>query len=94
VAELETLRLRAESIVDRLLAENEPHWRSLCEADRQTVETLTRTVASRLLDFPAQRLAADGDDAVRAAHVSALCRLFALDDQATRRSAAFESRSE
>jgi glutamyl-tRNA reductase len=96
VAELpaiDSLRLRAEDIVERLLLENEPHWLSLSDTDRRTVEEMTRTIAARLLDPPAERLAAD-DDSARDAHLSALCRLFALDGYATRRSAGLVPRSD
>jgi hypothetical protein len=75
-ATLAALRARGDQTVDRLLRENEPHWRSLSEADRRTVELLARTIASRLLDGPGRRLAAEP------AHVDTLSQLFALDGDA------------
>jgi glutamyl-tRNA reductase len=77
-ATLAVLRGRADETVDRLLRENEPHWRSLSEADRRTVESLAQTIASRLLDQPAHRLEAEPAAAVRAGYVETLYELFAL----------------
>lgn len=92
-ATLEGLHRRAEDIVDILLRKNAPHWQSLSEADRRTVELLARTIASRLLDRPARRLAAESSAAAQATYVTALRRLFALDAYATSRSPDIESRS-
>ena len=64
-ATLAALRERGDETVDRLLRENDPHWRSLSEADRRTVEVLARAIASRLLDRPAGRLAAPTGARVR-----------------------------
>jgi glutamyl-tRNA reductase len=95
-ATLAALRERGDQTVDRLLRENEPHWRSLSETDRLTVEALARTIASRLLDRPARRLATESGAADHAAYARALSQLFAVDgadDYAARRSTAFEPRS-
>jgi glutamyl-tRNA reductase len=95
-ATLAALRERGDRTVDRLLRENEPHWRSLSETDRRTVESLARTIASRLLDPPAHRLATEHGAAAHAAYARALSQLFAVDapdDYATRRSPALEPRS-
>ncbi len=94
MTELDTLRLRADDIVERLLLENEPHWLSLGETDRRTVEALAHTIASRMLDLPADRLAAEHDAAARAAYATTLRRLFALDGYATSRSTGLEARSD
>jgi glutamyl-tRNA reductase len=94
-ATLAALRERGDATVDRLLRENEPHWRSLSETDRQTVELLARTIASRLLDRPARRLATE-TGAAQAAFAQALSQLFAVDAAdayATRRCSASEPRS-
>jgi hypothetical protein len=72
-ATLAALRARGDETVDRLLRENEPHWRSLSEADRRTVELLARTIASRLLDPPGLRLSAESGYADR------LSELFGLE---------------
>ena len=52
------LRERADEIVDRVLAENEPRWESLSEADRERVELMARAIASRLLHEPTLRIKA------------------------------------
>ena len=73
------LRERADSIVERVLAENESRWQNLSEADRERVELLARAVAARLLHEPTVRIkgVADRDDAY--IFVSALRELFGLD---------------
>jgi glutamyl-tRNA reductase len=74
-----SLRERSTEIVDRVLAENEPRWESLTEADRERVQAMARAIASRLLHEPTLRLkrSAGEDDAYR--HVNALRELFGLD---------------
>ena len=52
------LRRRADSIVESLLADNDPRWQGLTDADRERVSSLARAVASRLLDEPTRRLKA------------------------------------
>jgi len=73
------LRERADEIVSRVLAENEPRWESLSPADRERVELLARAIASRLLHEPTLRIkgAADREDVYL--QVSALRQLFGLD---------------
>jgi hypothetical protein len=74
---LAALRRLGEETVDRLLRENESHWQSMSEADRRTAELVARTVASRLFDVPARRLAAE-PPAECEAHAAALRGLFAV----------------
>ena len=76
---LAALRRRGDETVDRLMRENEPHWQSLSEADRRTAELLARTIASRLLDRPVSRLAAEPAVDAREAYSRVLSRLFAVD---------------
>jgi glutamyl-tRNA reductase len=73
------LRERADAIVERVLAENEPRWRSLDEADRERMRAMASSIASRLLHEPTLRIkrAAGEDEAYR--YVSALRELFGLD---------------
>ena len=75
---LAALRRRADETVDGLLRENEGRWQSMSAADRRTAELLARTIAGRLLDGPARRLAAEpvGE---RDAHARILSALFAVD---------------
>jgi glutamyl-tRNA reductase len=76
------LRTRAEEIVSRVLAENEPRWESLSEADRDRMRAMARAIASRLLHEPTLRLKrSSGDDAYPL--VSALRELFGLDPEST-----------
>jgi glutamyl-tRNA reductase len=73
------LRTRADEIVSRVLAENEPRWESLSDADRDRVQALARAIASRLLHEPTLQLkrASGEDDAY--VLVNALRELFGLD---------------
>jgi glutamyl-tRNA reductase len=60
------LREHGEVVAARLVAENARRWVALSAGDRARVEALARTVAQRLLEEPAVRLAAaeaEGDDA-------------------------------
>jgi len=73
------LRERAESIVDRVLEENEPRWEGLTDADRERLRAAAGAIASRLLHEPTLRLkrsAGEGDAHVR---VAVLRELFGLD---------------
>jgi glutamyl-tRNA reductase len=76
------LRRRADEVVDRVLAENEPRWESMSEADRERVRVLARAIASRLLHEPTMRLKRSADDETAYAYVDALRELFALDPRA------------
>lgn len=73
------LREHSEEIVRRVLAENENRWEELSEADRRRVETMARTIASRILHEPTLKLkeSAGSDDAYE--NVSTLRQLFGLD---------------
>ncbi len=73
------LRERADSIVERVLSENESRWESLSDADRERVQKLARAIASRLLHEPTLRIKdlAERDDSYL--YVSALRELFGLD---------------
>ena len=73
------MRERGEEIVRRVLAENEPRWERLSEADRERLATMARAIASRLLHEPTLRMkrAAGSDEAYL--YVSALRELFGLD---------------
>jgi glutamyl-tRNA reductase len=89
---LAALRRLGDETVDRLMQENESHWQSLSGRDRWTAEALARTIASRLLDLPARRLAAE-PASEREAHVAALCQLFALSEPAPRPAAVSRRRT-
>jgi hypothetical protein len=78
-ATLAALRRRADETVDGLLRENEGHWQSMSAADRRTAELLARTIAGRLLDGPARRLAAEPGASEREAYARVLGVLFAVD---------------
>ena len=79
VPTISALRERGDEVVRRVLAENEGRWESLCEADRERLETMARAIASRLLHEPTLRMrrSAGTDDAYL--YVSALRELFGLD---------------
>lgn len=73
------LRERADSVVDRVLQENERRWESLTPADRERLVMMARAVTVRLLHSPIARLkeVAGTDDAYVLA--SAVRELFDLD---------------
>ncbi len=74
-----SLRERATEIVDRVLAENEPRWESLTEADRQRMQAMARAIASRLLHEPTLRLKRSSGEDDAYLYVNALRELFGLD---------------
>ena len=76
------LRRRADEVVERVLAENEPRWESMSEADRERVRVMARAIANRLLHEPTLRLKRSADDETAYAYVDALRELFALDPRA------------
>jgi glutamyl-tRNA reductase len=79
VPTIAALRERADEVVRRVLAENDPRWESLGEADRKRLSAMAKAIASRLLHEPTVRMkrSAGGDDAYL--YVSALRDLFGLD---------------
>jgi glutamyl-tRNA reductase len=79
VPTISALRERADEIVGRVLAENDPRWESLSERDRERLRAMATAIASRLLHEPTLRLkrSAGSDDAYL--YVNALRELFGLD---------------
>ena len=73
------LRRRADEVVERVLAENEPRWESLSDADRERLAVMARAIASRLLHEPTLRLKRSAEDEDAYARVHALRELFGLD---------------
>jgi glutamyl-tRNA reductase len=73
------LRKRADEIVERVLAENEPRWESLSAADRERLTMMARAIASRLLHEPTLRIKRSAEDEADYAYVHALRELFGLD---------------
>jgi glutamyl-tRNA reductase len=74
-----SLRERAAEIVDRVLAENEPRWEALSEADRERMQAMARAIASRLLHEPTLRLKRSSGEDDAYVYVNALRELFGLD---------------
>jgi glutamyl-tRNA reductase len=81
VPTITSLRERADEIVRRVLAENDPRWESLTERDRERLEAMATAIASRLLHEPTLRLkrSAGSDEAYL--YVNALRELFGLDPE-------------
>jgi glutamyl-tRNA reductase len=79
VPTIAALRERGDEVVRRVMAENEPRWKSLGEADRERLDAMAKAIASRLLHEPTLRMrrSAGNDDAYL--YVSALRELFGLD---------------
>jgi glutamyl-tRNA reductase len=73
------LRQRADEIVERVLAENEPRWETLSAADRDRLRVMARAIANRLLHEPTVRLKRSADDEAAYPYVHALRELFGLD---------------
>jgi glutamyl-tRNA reductase len=73
------LRRRADEVVERVLAENEPRWESLSPADRDRMRVMARAIANRLLHEPTVRLKRSTDDEAAYPYVHALRELFGLD---------------
>jgi glutamyl-tRNA reductase len=73
------LRTRADAIVERVLAENEPRWESLSDADRERLRMMARAIASRLLHEPTLRIKRSAEDETAYPYVHALRELFGLD---------------
>jgi glutamyl-tRNA reductase len=73
------LRSRADEIVARVLAENAERWADLGADDRERVEAMARSIASRILHEPTLRLkrAADADEGYL--QIAAIRSLFGLD---------------
>jgi glutamyl-tRNA reductase len=87
------LRERADEIVERVLAENEPRWESLTETDRERMRAMARAIASRLLHEPTLRLKRSSGDEDAYVYVNTLRELFGLDsDSAPARGADAEIR--
>jgi glutamyl-tRNA reductase len=55
------LHEHAETIVARVLGENDGRWEQLTPADRERVAIVARTIVRRLLHEPTRRLRADGE---------------------------------
>ena len=53
---ISALQRRGDQVVEHLLRENESRWESPSQADRDRLETLAHSVATRLLHEPALRL--------------------------------------
>jgi glutamyl-tRNA reductase len=66
-------------VVRRVLAENDPRWESLSEADRERLQAMAKAITSRLLHEPTLRIkrSVGSDDAYL--YVSVLRELFGLD---------------
>ena len=73
------LRSRADEIVARVLAENAERWADLGAEDRARIESMARSIASRILHEPTLRLkrAADADEGYL--QIAAIRSLFGLD---------------
>ncbi|MEK6227771.1 MAG: glutamyl-tRNA reductase [Actinomycetota bacterium] len=79
VPTIAALRKRGEEVVEAVLAENEPRWESLSEADRERLRTMAGAVVRRMLHEPTLRLKGSVGDESSYLHVQALRELFALD---------------
>ena len=79
VPTIAALRRRGDEVVERVLAENEPRWESLSDADRERLHVMARAIASRLLHEPTMQMKRSAEDEDAYARVHALRELFGLD---------------
>jgi glutamyl-tRNA reductase len=74
-----SLRVHADEVVGRVLAENAGRFEKLGDGDRARIEAMARAIASRLLHEPTLRLKRAAEDADAYQQVAALRELFGLD---------------
>ena len=79
VPTIAALRRRADEVVEHVLGENAGRWETLSPRDRERVEAVARSVASRLLHEPTLRLKRNEGDRAHA-RLQVLHELFALDE--------------
>jgi glutamyl-tRNA reductase len=79
VPTISALRRRADEVVEHVLRENASRWETLSPRDRERVEAVARSVASRLLHEPTVRLKRSEGDRAHA-RLEVLRELFALDE--------------
>lgn len=76
------MKQRADRIVRRVLAENEPAWSDMSRVDRRRMQAMAEAVATRLLDEPIRRLK-NSDESVAESHAAVLQELFHLEPVGT-----------
>lgn len=79
VPTIAALRERGDEVVRRVLAENDPRWESLGEADRERLAAMSKAIVARLLHEPTLRMRRSAGSDSAYAYVSALRELFGLD---------------
>ena len=79
VPTISALRRRGDEIVDQLLRENEAHWESLSDADRERLSVMAQAVVSRLLHEPTLRLKGAAGEGASYRYVNAIHELFGLE---------------
>jgi glutamyl-tRNA reductase len=81
VPTISALRERGEQVVDHVVRENESRFGDLSEADRERLRAMARSVVSRLLHEPTQRLKDSVGDEASYRYVHALRELFDLEPE-------------
>ena len=81
VPTIAALRERGETIVSRVLGENEPRFDSLSDADRARLHAMARSIVGRLLHEPTLRLKRSTAGEPSYVYVQALRELFGLDPE-------------
>ncbi len=81
VPTIAALRARGEDIVSGVLAENEPRFESLSDADRARLRAMARSIVGRLLHEPTLRLKRSSGREPSYVYVQALRELFGLDPE-------------
>jgi glutamyl-tRNA reductase len=73
------LRERADEIVRRVLAENDPRWETLSQVDRERLEKMAHAIAARMLHEPTLRMKRSAGEEDAYVYVTALRELFGLE---------------
>ena len=81
VPTITALRERGQAVADAVLAENEPRWESLSEADRDRLRVMAAAIVNRMLHEPTLRLKGSVGDDSSYEYVQALRDLFGLESQ-------------
>ncbi len=79
VPTIAALRERGRAVVDAVLAENDPRWESLSEADRERLRVMSTAIVNRLLHEPTLRLKGSAGEDSSYEYVQALRELFGLE---------------
>jgi glutamyl-tRNA reductase len=79
VPTLAAMRAHADSVVERVLAENASRWQDVGDADRERLEVMARSIAGRILHEPTIRLRRSAETEDAYLQIATVRNLFGLD---------------